>query len=85
MYVGNGDLGGECMDIERFEDHHESVTFLNELLDEIDEQGMLPSQIHNFAEKKATEGAKKRGEPTPVWHSAGRAEYEAYESMYIPK
>lgn len=76
-----GDLGGSYLEIGTFDDIEEAAAFYHDLQGEIHDQRVLPFQLTDFANERATERAAEYGKPVPEWRGANEVEYAAYEEM----
>jgi hypothetical protein len=75
--ANTGDLGGNYLDIARFDDLDRAVDAYQAMQGEVQARQLLPFQLADFAVAQAA----AHGQPDPVWRSAGSDEYAAYEAL----
>ena len=76
-----GDLGGNYLKLDSFDDVDGAAAFYHDLQREIYDQRLPPFYVAEFAARKAAERAGEHNLEAPTWTPCSPAEYAAYEEI----
>lgn len=76
-----GDLGGNYLKLDSFDDVDGAAALYHELQGEIHNKILPPFYVAEFAARKAAERTAERGVDAPAWTACSPAEYAAYEEI----